>query len=303
MTAADPDSPALIALDWGTSRLRAYLVSASGAVRDRLGADDGIAAVPAGGFPATLRRHVGPWLDRDPSLPVVMAGMVGSRNGWVEAPYLECPVEIDDLGRSFARADLGGGREALIVPGLTCRRPGGAPDVMRGEETKIAGAGVRDGVVLTPGTHSKWAEVAQGRITGFSTFMTGDVYAALKDHTILGMLAQDPPDETGFARGLAAARGAGGLTHLAFSARTLVLMGELAPAQVGPYLSGLLIGVEIDQGLAMAPPGAEITLVAEGVFAASYAAALADRGRTCRVLDPEAVIVAGLLRILDATHR
>ena len=300
MTTTDP---ALIALDWGTSRLRAYLVASSGVVTERLSADDGIAAVPPGGFPATLLRHIGPWLDRYPGCAVVMAGMVGSRNGWVEAPYLECPVGIDDLGRHFVRADLGDGRAALIVPGLVSRGEGDAPDVMRGEETKIAGAGVQDGVVLMPGTHSKWARIADGRIEGFSTFMTGDVYGALKDHTILGMLAQDPPDQTGFARGLAAARRPGGLTHLAFSARTLVLMGELAPAQVGPYLSGLLIGTEIDQGLALAGAGAQITLVADGVFAASYAAALADRGRTCRVLDPEPVIVAGLLRILDASHR
>ena len=91
-----------------------------------------------------------------------MAGMVGSRNGWVEAPYLECPVEIDDLGRSFARADLGGGREALIVPGLTCRRRRAArPTSCAGEETKIAGGGVRDGVVLTPGTHPNGPQVAR----------------------------------------------------------------------------------------------------------------------------------------------
>lgn len=287
----------MIAVDWGTTRLRAWLVDGSGAVLDRVTGDDGIMAVPPGGFPAVFRRHLGAWLHRWPDAPVVMAGMVGSRNGWVEAPYLACPVGIDALARAFAVVDAGEGRRAMIVPGLTARDAAGAPDVMRGEETKIAGCGVADGLVVMPGTHSKWARIEGGRIEGFSTFMTGDFFGALKDHTILGKLAEEPADPAGFARGLDAARRPGGLTHVAFSARTLVLMGELPPAQVGPYLSGLLIGTEIDAGLAGAGDAAAIALVADGVFAQSYTAALASRGRACRLIDPEDAVVAGLRRL------
>ncbi|PSC03536.1 2-keto-3-deoxy-galactonokinase [Alsobacter soli] len=294
------DQTALIALDWGTTRLRAYAVDGAGAVLERLSADEGIMAVPPGGFPETLRRHVGAWMERAPHAPVVMAGMVGSRNGWVEAPYLACPVSVDALARAFAEVPLGAGRIGHIVPGLTARDAAGPPDVMRGEETKIAGCGVTDGLVVMPGTHSKWARIRGGRIEGFSTFMTGDFYGALKDHTILGKLAEEPADPSGFSRGLAAARRPGGLTHLAFSARTLVLMGELAPAEVGPYLSGLLIGTEVDNGLAQAAPEDEIVLVADGVFATSYQAALADRGRSSRLVDPEDAVVAGLRRLVAA---
>ena len=132
----------------------------------------------------------------------------------------------------MAQVDLGDGLSGMIVPGLTARDSAGVPDVMRGEETKLAGCGVADGIVVSPGTHAKWVRMAGGTIEGFATYMTGDFYGALTDHTILGKLAEEPEDEAGFARGLEASKRPGGLTHLAFSARTLVLMGELPGAQV-----------------------------------------------------------------------
>jgi 2-dehydro-3-deoxygalactonokinase len=293
-------NPRLVAVDWGTSRLRAYLLDGSGAVLDRTAADEGIMAVPAGGFPATLRRHVGGWLSGSGSLPVVLAGMVGSRNGWIEVPYLACPATAADIARALAPVDLGDGLEAHIVPGLTARDASGTPDVMRGEETKIVGAGLADGIVVTPGTHAKWSRVHKGRIEGFATFMTGDFYGAFMDHTILGKLAEKPEDEAGFGRGLAAAERDGGLTHQAFSARTLVLMGEMGGHEVGPYLSGLLIGTEVRHALQHAGRDEEIVVVAEGAIARGYEQALERLGRNCRVLDPEATFLKGLLRLVDA---
>lgn len=294
--------PHLIAVDWGTTRLRAWLVDETGAILEGTSADEGIMAVPAGGFAAVLRRHVGGWLDRHPRLPVMMAGMVGSRNGWAEAPYLACPAGPADLSGAILELDLGDGAKASIVPGLTCRDSAGLPDVMRGEETKLAGCGVSDGLVVMPGTHAKWAWLARGRVERFTTYMTGDVFGALREHTILGKLAEAPADEAGFARGLAAARAGGFITHKAFAARTLVLMGEMPGAQVEPFLSGLLIGEEVSAGLAGAPDASEVTLIADGVFARTYAAAFAEQGVRTRVLAPDDVFVHGLLSIAAARN-
>jgi 2-dehydro-3-deoxygalactonokinase len=292
-------SPRLIAVDWGTSRLRAYLLDAAGDVVDKAGADEGIMAVPAGGFPDTLRRHVGHWLASHPDLPVVLAGMVGSRNGWVEVPYLSCPVTAEDIAGALAPVDLGDGLSALIVPGLTTQDAAGVPDVMRGEETKIVGSGVSDGIVVTPGTHAKWSRVRAGRVEGFATFMTGDIYGALTEHTILGKLAEQPEDEAGFALGLAACGRPGGLTHQAFAARTMVLLGKMPGRQVGPFLSGLLIGTEVGHALAMADPDSPVSVVAEGPVGRGYEQALARLGRPCRILPPGGTFLRGLLRLVD----
>lgn len=296
------DKPRLIAVDWGTSRLRAYLLDARGRVLNRVGADEGIMAVPQGGFPSTLRRHVGAWLDAHRGLPVVLAGMVGSRNGWIEVPYLPCPVDTGGIAAALAALDLGDGLSAHIVPGLMSSDDEGAADVMRGEETKIVGTGVRDGIVVTPGTHAKWSRVRGGRIEGFATFMTGDFYGAVMDHTILGKLAQTPPDEAGFARGLAAGRRPGGLTHQAFAARTQVLLGRMGGSEVGPFLSGLLIGTEVRHAVAMGDRDAPITVVAEGAVARGYEQALAAEGLGCRLMPSEETFLAGLLRLVEISH-
>ncbi|MCZ8103328.1 MAG: 2-dehydro-3-deoxygalactonokinase [Alsobacter sp.] len=295
--------PDLIAIDWGTTRLRAWLVDEDGVIVDTNAADDGIMHVPPGGFPETLRRHVGAWIDAHPAAPVVMAGMVGSRNGWVEAPYVSCPTDLAGLATALARVDIGEGRTAAIVPGLSYRDPSGSPDVIRGEETKLAGCGLSDGTVVMPGTHCKWARLEGGRIAGFTTFMTGEIFGALKDHTILGRLAEEPADDAGFARGLAAARRPGGLTHQLFSTRSSVLLGDMSGREVVPFLSGLLIGTEVDNGLALCAPGSELVVVAEGLYAAAYAAALSDRGCAHTILAPDAVFVAGLRAIAAAGAR
>jgi 2-dehydro-3-deoxygalactonokinase len=288
--------PALIALDWGTSRLRGFLLRNGGEVLDRVASEDGIMAVPAGGFPAVLEKVCGPWLRRWPHLRIVMAGMVGSRNGWAEAPYVECPASLGEVAARMLRLPVGG-TQALIVPGLAVRDADGVPDVMRGEETKIAGTGLDDGVLVMPGTHSKWARLKGGVVESFATFMTGDVYAALGEHTILSRLAERPEDETGFVAGLAAARRPGGVTHLAFAARTRVLLGDMPGTQVLPYLSGLLIGREVAEGLALLRPEGPVTLVADGGFARSYEQAFAVVGLPCRVLPAEETFLRGLTRL------
>jgi 2-dehydro-3-deoxygalactonokinase len=212
-----------------------------------------------------------------------MCGMIGSRQGWVEASYATLPAGSAAFAAALARVP-GVAGDVRIVPGASGSGLAGAPDVMRGEETQIVGAlesgGAGDGLFVLPGTHSKWAEVRDGRILRFATFLTGEAYGALRGHTILGRLMADgPEDESGFAAGLARAREPGGLLHHLFSARTLGLFDRLQPDALAPYLSGLLIGHEIEAARAAFGDGA-VTIVGGAALARRYAAALGPRART-----------------------
>lgn len=290
---------ALVAVDWGTSRLRAALLDASGHVLERSSADEGIMHVEGGRWAETLDRHVGGWLRQKPSMRVVMAGMIGSRNGWVEAPYAECPADWSEIAAKMALVRRADGGEVWIAPGLFTRDPEGIPDVMRGEETLICGTGVSEGVMVTLGTHCKWATLKDGRIETFASFMTGEFFAALKDHTILGRLATDPEDNAGFVKGLTAAKRKGGLLHTAFQTRTTVLLGDMPGAQVDPFLSGLLIGSEILGGLELTKPDGQIHLLASGPRGELYRQTLQAHGYKVTMHDPEHALIAGLARLMQ----
>jgi 2-dehydro-3-deoxygalactonokinase len=288
----------LIALDWGTTRARAYLISGTGEVLERRLADQGIQSVPAGGYPAAFEALAGDFRRAQPEAKVVLAGMVGSRNGWIEAPYVPCPASPEDIAAAGMHATLSDGTQATILPGLSCDL--GAFDVMRGEETLIVGLGLADGIACLPGTHSKWAQVEGGRITGFASFMTGEVYGLLREQSILSRLAEpaDPAGEAeGTARGLAAVSRPGGLLNAAFAARTEVLAGRMPGSAIGPYLSALLVGTEIAAARAMYGEFGTVHLVADGVMAKSYGAALAAAGLATQLTSPEVAFIAGVGRL------
>ena len=291
--------PALVAVDWGTSRLRAALLNEVGEVLERSSADEGIMHVEGGRWAETLDRHVGGWLRQKPSMKVVMAGMIGSRNGWVEAPYAECPADWSEIAAKMTMVPRADGGEVWIAPGLFTRNAEGVPDVMRGEETLIAGTGVSDGVMITLGTHCKWATLKEGRVETFASFMTGEFFAALKDHTILGRLAEDPVDNAGFVKGLTAAKRKGGLLHLAFQSRTSVLLGDMDGKQVDPFLSGLLIGSEILGGLELTKPDSALHLLASGPRGELYRQTLQAHGYKVMMHDPEHALIAGLARLMQ----
>jgi 2-dehydro-3-deoxygalactonokinase len=269
--------PRLIGLDWGTTSCRAYLIGADG-VLARVADGPGILRVENGAFGAALDTMIGAWIAAHGTLPVILSGMIGSRQGWREAPYVRCPAGADDIVIALAQVDHAGSTIAL-VPGLLTENDG-MPDVMRGEETQIFGAlklaGTDDGLFLLPGTHSKWAEVAAGRIVSFRTFMTGEVFGALKDHTILGRLMRgDARDCAGFARGVregAALRGGAALLNRIFATRTYGLTGRLADTALADYLSGLLIGAEVAE--ATKDTRAAVTVIASPALAARYTDAL-----------------------------
>lgn len=239
---------ALIAIDWGTTTARAYCLDRGGEILDRRGAQLGVQQVREGGFATALAQLLGDWSWRE--VPRIACGMIGSRQGWVEAPYVACPAAFDSLSHRVTRTH---GGELVIVPGLITRDAHNVPDVMRGEETQLAGAVAiheRRVLAVLPGTHSKWARVDAGSIVDFATYLTGELYAVLLAHSILGRLAQTglaASSESGaaFARGVMRGVAEGELAHDIFGARTLALAGELAPGEVSEWLSGLLIGREV----------------------------------------------------------
>lgn len=301
------DRPALISVDWGTSSLRAYLVTAQGSVLGRIETADGILSVTGAAFEATLEAALAPWTRDHGRLPAIMSGMIGSRQGWIEADYLRCPAGIAEITARLAMVPNGAGRTIALVPGLDTLDADGLPDVMRGEETQILGAlalaGRREGRFVLPGTHSKWATAHDGAIAAFRTYMTGEVYGALKDHTILGrtMSAEHGSGE-GFAAGLAAARrGAGGSSLLArlFSVRTLGLAGLLAPAEAADYLSGLLIGEELLD--AAGDLASAAIVIANAGLTRRYVAAGAALGLALEPA-PADCVVAGQLAIARAAR-
>jgi 2-dehydro-3-deoxygalactonokinase len=290
----------LIGLDWGTTSCRAYLIGADGAALARVTDGPGILKVENGAFGAALDAMIGGW---DAKLPVILSGMIGSRQGWKEAPYACCPAATGDIVTALARIEHAG-RMIALVPGLSCEN-GGMPDVMRGEETQILGAleiaKQEGGVFLLPGTHSKWAGVTQGWITSFRTFMTGEVFGALKDHTILGRLMRDgAPDSDGFARGVRAGAtlgSAGALLNRLFATRTYGLMNRLADTALSDYLSGLLVGAEIAEATKQIED--RVTIIASPALAQRYTEALKLLGHKSN-LAPDDCAAAGHWRIARA---
>lgn len=291
-----------IVADWGTSRFRAYLVD-DGAIVDRVSSDEGVSNLTSGEHAGVFRRQVGPWLDADARAPVVLVGMVGSREGWVMAPYATCPAGPEDIARAMIEVDLGSGRKGHIVPGLSCEPAPGAIDVMRGEETLCLGAGVEDGLVCLPGTHPKWVALKGGRIERFATYFTGEMYALLRHQSMVGRPATEPEDAAGFERGLEAAeRNAGdaraGLLHLIFGARAAAVTGRLPTAQLAPYISGLLTGDEIAGAFSLFDKPRAVTAIGDPGRIALFAKALARHGVEVASVPAEQALIAGLARIL-----
>lgn len=284
---------ALIALDWGTTSLRGALMSAEGVILDRIATADGIMQAGGRSFPAIFASIAGPWLGAHPAAPVLACGMIGSRQGWHEAPYATCPAGFAQLAQALAWTQAEG-RRIGFVPGLSWQDN----DVMRGEETQILGAlaslGVADGVFVLPGTHSKWAVVQGGQVTAFRTFMTGEVFAVLRRHSILArLMPEEEPafDAAAFADGCRRS-GRGDILHALFSARTEGLFGRRTAESLPSYLSGLLVGEEVREALDAAPASL-VHLVCSRALAAPYRSALDFHGVAHVVVDGD-VAFAGL---------
>jgi len=234
-----------IAVDWGTTNRRAYLVGSGGRHGEEFEDGKGILSVERGGFEtavAEIRRRLG-------DHPMLLAGMIGSNRGWIEAPYVPCPAGLDDLARHLVRAD----DRTIIVPGVSYSNA--RADVMRGEEVQILGA-VSSGeippdcAVCHPGTHNKWIAVAAGRIESFRTVMTGELFSLLRKHSILSdALGGDAMWDTPFLEGVRQGLDGGVLSAELFSVRASVLLGRLPKDHAVSFTSGLLIGHDIRAGI------------------------------------------------------
>ena len=287
--------PAVIGLDWGTSSLRAYLYGSDGMVLDRRARPWGIQHLPEGGYAAAFRGIAGDWRDQWPAVSVLAAGMVGSRQGWREVPYVACPADSETIAAGIVAFDTECGRLHL-VPGIS--QAGDAPDVMRGEEAQIVGAVAREpalskeSLLVLPGTHCKWARIRDGRVVRFTTYLTGELFAMLRDHSIIGRPARDAAKDAvsvaqaasgaGFSRGVRTVRDGGiaGITGKLFTTRSLYLAGDLEVADTLDYLSGLLIGEELRSvraglGDARWPP---CVLLGEPALCGRYREALVEFG-------------------------
>lgn len=282
-----------IAVDWGTTNRRAYLIDSSGRRTDEFEDAKGVLSVPSGGFPeaiAEIRRKLG-------DKPLLLAGMVGSNRGWREAPYVPCPAGVEELARGLVWA---GDREA-IVPGVSYIG-GGRADVMRGEEVQLIGgvaAGLVDpnALVCHPGTHNKWTVLHQGRIQSFRTVMTGELFSLLKDHSILADLLKGPVEADDVFRG--AAKHAvfhESLPAELFSVRASVLLGQMKKEDAPSYASGLLIGTDVRIGLTV-PTGADVVVMGRPELTRLYVAALEQADRRAIELDGEQCFLAGIHEI------
>ena len=296
-----------IIIDWGTSNFRAYRFAGDGEISATHHAACGILSVENDDFEATLLREIGSWIDAKSE--IFLSGMITSRNGWLETPYVEAPASLADLRAGARSMVLAKGAKLSFLPGVCMRAP--TPDVMRGEEIQVFGsiAPEETATLILPGTHSKWVRVEEGRLTSFRTFMTGELFATLKAHTILGRLI--PPDnlaadEVAFLKGVrqAYAAGSAGILHELFTARSGVLLGALAPKAISEFLSGLLIGAEISGGGALGWADRPLVLVGDIKLCARYQQALEALGFACRTGPAEAT-VAGFRRLAgrqEASH-
>jgi 2-dehydro-3-deoxygalactonokinase len=286
----------MLAVDWGTTGFRAYLLDGGGRILDSRSAAAGILSVKDGAFAAVLEAHAGDWM-ADGAAPTVMSGMIGSRQGWIEVPYVSCPAGLREIAAGVRKVEWNG-RCAWIAPGLSCRDEAGVPDVMRGEEMQILGAlgqmGPGRHTVCLPGTHSKWVEVDDGRITGLATHMTGEAFAVMKAHSILGRMMKDgAADAAAFEDGVRRSGEAGGMLHHLFGVRARTLFGELSDGASPSYLSGLLIGHEIRAARNRA---GRVHLLGTTQLGEAYRQAFTVLGIESRTLDPEAV-TSGLFQL------
>ncbi|MBY3579647.1 2-dehydro-3-deoxygalactonokinase [Rhizobium bangladeshense] len=299
-------NPAYVAVDWGTSSFRLWLVGKDGSILAERRSGEGMTSAAKVGFSTVLSGHLAA-VEAPEGLPVIVCGMAGARQGWVEAGYIDVPASLASILTAAVRVP-GESRDIRILPGLAQRQTA-TPDVMRGEETQLLGAlgGARTGAqaVCMPGTHSKWVHVTNTEVTGFSTFMTGELFDAISKHTILSHAVagaeEQPADAAAFGAAVLAAFARPGLaTNLLFTARSGQLLHGISAAAAQARLSGTLIGLEIAGALQDAANGTDITLVASGRLQALYEQAFKTLSLDFTAIDADAAVRRGLSAAAEA---
>ncbi len=290
---------AYVAVDWGTSSFRLWLMDRVGGVIAERRSGEGMMAAATTGFAAVLQSHLDA-LDLAADLPVVICGMAGARQGWVEAGYVDTPARLTAV-LDRAAVVAGQSRDVRILPGIAQRDPK-APDVMRGEETQLLGALGLDAVdkatVCMPGTHSKWVHLRGGTVERFATFMTGELFGAIARDTILSHAvagAEDAVDEDAFKAAVTAAFEApASAANLLFQVRSGQLLFGGSATAARETISGTMIGLELAAGLAGQAPGMAITLIASGRLQVLYRLALETRAVRIEAVDADDAVRRGL---------
>ena len=283
-----------IAVDWGTTNRRAYLVREGGRSEAEFEDGKGILSVRRGEFEAAI----GEIRERLGEHPLLLAGMVGSNRGWVEAPYVPCPAGMDELVHGLVR--IGG--DVIIVRGVSLSN--GRCDVMRGEEVQLVGAVASgeipaDCLVCHPGTHNKWVEVSGGRIASFRTVMTGELFSMLKHRSILSdLLGIRVKDGGVFRSGVRKGLAGGGLTAELFETRARFLLGRLDKFDGASLVSGLLIGEDVRVGLGTSR-ASRVIVMGRPQLTALYASALEVAGVESEQMDGEGAFIAGARSIVE----
>jgi len=282
-----------IAVDWGTSNMRAWAMSASGTMLAEATSDQGMGKLNRDGFEPALLAAVSDWIDGPTT--VIACGMVGSRQGWIEAPYAAVPCGTLPKGlvqAPTAHPDL----SVHVIPGIKQTNPA---DVMRGEETQVSGFLARnpgwDGVICLPGTHTKWVHISADEVVSFQTFMTGELFDTISRQTVLRhSIAADGWDDGAFAEGLDMSLSRPErLAARLFSLRANGLLNNLSGDAARAQLSGLLIGAE----LAAAKPywlGQHIAVIGDSGLSKRYVSALATQSVPATQVNASAITLAGL---------
>lgn len=290
---------ALLACDWGTTRLRAWILDEHGRVQRGATFELGVGRLQPGEAAQRFESEVRPSL-KAPGLPALLCGMVGSELGWRAVPHLACPARLEDL--SARRQEVA--PKVWIVPGLSCAGLAGVPDVMRGEETQVFGWLTRDvrrargrQLICHPGTHAKWIVAEDGAVVRFATAMTGELFDLLRRHSVLRSPAS-PGDLTAFEEGVEVGRSGLLLSAAVFTLRGRVATGQIAPAAAASYLSGILIGAEVAAMPRLMSPSPEpVVLIGAPGLNNAYARALQACGVRAEIHDGEEAACAGLFAI------
>ncbi|RBO82721.1 2-dehydro-3-deoxygalactonokinase [Marinomonas aquiplantarum] len=300
-----------IAVDWGTTNLRAFLMNQQGQIQAQRSSDKGMLKLSSDEFETVLADLLGDWLES--GLPIYMAGMVGSRGGWQEVPYQSCPIPLTELANHLHWLTTSLPNQVAIVPGLQSQGIAGMADVMRGEETQLLGAldwleshnlSSENRVFCLPGTHCKWVQIEQGKVTGFSTAITGELFARLNDESSLvkGLPHSDELLVQAFQKGLLASQQAGGIMHQLFSARSRYVCGELAAEEVRDYLSGIVIGHDVNDILSDLPqPVKSVLIIGSKGLNERYQLALAKQGLNVDFMEAGEASIRGLKRLANLT--
>jgi 2-dehydro-3-deoxygalactonokinase len=290
----------LLAIDWGLSSFRMYLMDGNGEVQQRFSSESGVLTLQGGDFEQCLGDHLREFGAIPAETPKIASGMITSNRGWCETPYVTCPATTEALAAGLVHHEMRALGSIWFVPGVDQVTP--EPDIMRGEETQLAGLAVQDTVTaILPGTHSKWASLSANEISRFKTFMTGELYAILMEHSILGHTSESIWSDIVFKEGVQTGysfrnRHKGLLSEL-FQVRVKTIKGGIGDGFVASYVSGLLLGCEIADAIGSGfEPGTTKQIIGEKRLARLYQIALAECSMTAEIVEDD-ITAAGLYRI------